>query len=66
MSRRNLWAGWAIIVAAAFAIVAVTSSNGLLYVVVAIVAGAGYSFIHIMTRKPPAEPSQEVPPGPQT
>jgi hypothetical protein len=64
VNRRNLWVAWATAVAAAFAIVAVTHANGIFYLVVAIIAGAGYSVIHLLTRKPPAGPGRAVPPGP--
>jgi hypothetical protein len=64
VNRRNLWVAWAIVVGAAFAIVAVTNASGIFYLVVAIIAGAGYSVIHMLTRKPSAGPGQPVPPGP--
>ncbi len=64
MNRRSLWAAWAIVIGAAFGIVAVTHAHGILYLVVAIIAGAGYSVIHLLTRKPSAEPGRPVPPGP--
>lgn len=50
MNRRNLWAGWAAIIAAAFAVVVVTHAKGVFYIVVAIIAGAGYTVIHQLTR----------------
>lgn len=62
MNRRTLWVTWAIIVGAAFAIVAVTHAHGKLYLVVGIIAGVGYSLITVLTRKPPADPGQ---PGPR-
>ena len=55
MNRRNLWAVWAVIVGAAFAVVAVTGARGIFYLVVGIVAGAGYSVIHLLTRRPDAQ-----------
>ena len=64
MNRRNLWAAWAVVVGVAFAIVAITNANGILYVIVAIIGAAGYSVIHRLTRKPPAEVGQQFPPGP--
>jgi hypothetical protein len=64
MDRRNLWGAWAVAVGAAFGIVAVTHAGGIFYVVVAIIAGAGYSAIRLLTRKPPAEPGRPAPPGP--
>ena len=63
MSRRNLWGAWAVIIGAAFAIVAVTGVSAIFYVVVAIIAGAGYSVISRMTRRRP-ESARQVPPGP--
>ncbi len=50
MNRRNLWAAWAVIVGAAFAVVAVTGARAVFYIVIAIVAGAGYTVIHRLTR----------------
>jgi hypothetical protein len=50
MNRRNLWAAWAVIVGAAFAIVAISGASALFYVVVAIIASAGYTVIHRLTR----------------
>ena len=56
MTRRNLWAAWAVIVGAAFAITAIAGANGIVYVIIAIVAAAGYSAIHALTRGPAAGP----------
>ena len=64
MNRRNLWAAWAVVIGAAFAVVAITNAKAIFYVVVAIVAAAGYTVISRLTRKPPASTGQPVPPGP--
>ena len=64
MSRRNLWGIWAAIIGAAFAIVAVTHASALLYVVIAIIAGAGYTVITRMTCRRPDSAAERVPPGP--
>jgi hypothetical protein len=50
MNRRNLWAAWAIIVGAAFAIVAISGARAIFYLVVAIIASAGYAVIQHLTR----------------
>ncbi len=50
MNRRNLWAAWAVIVGAAFAIVAISGARAMFYIVVAIIASAGYTVIHRLTR----------------
>ena len=50
MNRRNLWAAWAVIVGAAFAIVAVSGARAIFYLVIAIIASAGYTVIHRLTR----------------
>jgi hypothetical protein len=59
---------WAIVVAVAFAVVAVTNANGMFYGVVGIVAAAGYSMIAVLTRRPTAGAGHPVParPGPQS
>jgi drug/metabolite transporter (DMT)-like permease len=56
VTRRNLWAAWAVIVGAAFAVTAIAGAKGIVYVIVAIVAAAGYSAIHALTRRPAAGP----------
>ncbi len=65
MNRRNLWAAWAVIIGAGFAIVAITGAKGPFYVVLAIVAAAGYTAISVLTRKPPASTARSAPPGPE-
>jgi hypothetical protein len=50
VNRRNLWAAWAVVVGAAFAVVAVTNAAAILYVVIAVIAGAGYMVITQLTR----------------
>jgi hypothetical protein len=64
MTRRNLWGIWAVIIGAAFAIVAVTHAGAVFYVVVAIIAGAGYTVISRLFCRRPADTGQ-VPPGPR-
>jgi len=65
VNRRNLWTAWAVIIGAAFAIVAISHARGFFYIVVAIIASAGYTVISQLTRKPPARTDQAVPPGPE-
>ena len=50
MSRRNLWAAWAVVIGAAFAIVAIAHGHAMWYIIVAIIAGAGYTVITRLTR----------------
>ena len=64
MSRHTMWGIWAAIIGAAFAIVAVTQTNAILYIVVAIIAGAGYTIITRLTCKRP-EAAEQMPPDPR-
>ena len=54
-TRRNLWFAWAIIVGAAFAVAGIVGARGIVWIIVGIVAAAGYTVIHALTRRPPAE-----------
>jgi len=64
VSRRNLWVIWAAVIAAAFAIVAITHARGKLYLIIAIVAGVGYTVITMATRDKNAETGQRYPSDP--
>jgi hypothetical protein len=61
VNRRSLWVTWAVVIAAAFGIVAVTKASGIFYMVIGIIAAAGYTVIAVLTRRP----RQPFQPGPE-
>jgi hypothetical protein len=45
--------------------VAVTNASGIFYMVIGIIAAAGYTVMAMLTRRPRAEPARPFPPGPE-